>query len=113
MTKKAHGIALLFASGFAVALLAAAAVAQAAAPKIKIGANTDDVEKAKKAGFDYAELLVKNFTKLSDEEFAKFQEKHKAVGLPTPVGNNFIPAELKLVGPEVDKDKQMEWLRRR
>jgi sugar phosphate isomerase/epimerase len=83
---------------------------RAAQPKIKIGYNTDDVEKAKSFGFDYAELLVKNFTALSDEDFAKFVQKHKAVGLPTPVGNNFIPVELKLVGPEVDKAKQMEFV---
>jgi D-psicose/D-tagatose/L-ribulose 3-epimerase len=85
---------------------------RAAQPKIKIGYNTDDVEKAKSFGFDYAELLVKNFTALSDEDFAKFLQKHKAVGLPTPVGNNFIPVELKLVGPEVDKGKQMEFVKK-
>jgi D-psicose/D-tagatose/L-ribulose 3-epimerase len=93
-----------------VALVASPYDADAAPPKIKIGYNTDDVEKAKNIGFDYVELLVKNFTALSDEDFAKFQAKHKEVGLPTPVGNNFIPVELKLVGPEVDKDKQMAFV---
>jgi D-psicose/D-tagatose/L-ribulose 3-epimerase len=98
-----------------ISLLASAlafASAAQAAPKISIGYNTDDVEKAKKTGFDYAEVLVKNYTALSDEDFAKYLEKKKAVGLPTPVGNNFIPAELRLVGPDVDKDKQMEFVRR-
>jgi sugar phosphate isomerase/epimerase len=95
--------------GIAFGLPAAAA---AAGSKIKIGYNTDDLEKAKNTGFDYAEILVRNFTRLSDEEFAKFLEKHKAVGLPTPVGNNFIPMELKMVGPEIDKDKQIEYVRK-
>jgi D-psicose/D-tagatose/L-ribulose 3-epimerase len=81
----------------------------AAQPKIKIGYNTDDVEKAKNIGFDYAELLVKNFTALKDEDFEAFVAKHKAVGLPTPVGNNFIPAELKIVGPDIDPPKQTEF----
>ena len=49
---------------------------------------------------------------MSDEDFAKFLEKQKATGLPTPVGNNFIPADLKLVGPEIDKAKQMEFVRK-
>src|SRR3954468_23494117 len=102
----------LLVSVVGMTVLAFAPSLQAAQPKIKIGYNTDDVEKAKSFGFDYAELLVKNFTALSDEDFAKFLQKHKAVGLPTPVGNNFIPVELKLVGPEVDKDKQMAFVKK-
>ena len=103
----------LLSSACALALLVGAPALAAAAPaKIKIGYNTDDLEKAKGTGFDYAEILVRNFTRMSDEDFAKLLEKHKAVGLPTPVGNNFIPADLKLVGPEIDKDKQMEFVRK-
>jgi D-psicose/D-tagatose/L-ribulose 3-epimerase len=99
-------------------LLAAAAAAllawspALAAPKPTIGYNTDDLEKAKATGFDYAEVRVRNFTQMSDEDFAKFLEMKKKVGLPTPVGNNFIPADLKLVGPDIDKDKQMEFVRK-
>src|SRR5262245_52533671 len=81
-----------------------------AAPKIKVGYCTDDLEKAKAKGFDYVELGVRNFAKLSDEEFAKLLEKHKAVGIPTPVGNVFLPNEMKVVGPEIDKAKQMEYV---
>ena len=79
---------------------------------ITIGYNTDDLDKAKRTGFDYAEILVRNFASLTDEEFASFQAKHKAAGVPTPVGNNFIPADLKLVGPDIDKAKQMEYVKR-
>jgi sugar phosphate isomerase/epimerase len=92
------------------ALTGLAPRAHAAASPMTIGWNTDDLEKAKRTGFDYAEVLVKNFTALSDEDFAKFVEKHKAVGLPTPVGNNFIPADLKIVGPDIDKEKQMAFV---
>jgi sugar phosphate isomerase/epimerase len=102
----------LFTLAGALALAGLAATAQAAPPKIKIGYNTDDLEKAKRIGFDFAELLVRNFTAMSDEDFAKFLEKHKAVGLPTPVGNNFLPADLKLVGPEIDKEKQMAFVKK-
>jgi sugar phosphate isomerase/epimerase len=102
----------LFMSLLAVVLFAPASSVRAAQPKIKIGYNTDDVEKAKNNGFDYAELLVKNFTALSDAQFDEFLAKHKAVGLPTPVGNNFIPAELKIVGPDIQPAKQTEFVNR-
>jgi len=113
LLQKSPVVARVLSSALALALLGLTTGAQAAPPsKVKIGYNTDDLEKAKKTGFDFAEVLVKNFTALSDEDFAKFLEKHKAVGIPTPVGNNFIPVDLKLVGPEVDKDKQMEYVRK-
>ena len=96
---------------FALVAVAQPRTASAAkAPDVTIGYATDDLEKAKRAGFDYVELGVRNFVKLTDEEFAAFQEKHKTIGLPTPVGNNFIPSDIKVVGPEIDKAKQMEYV---
>jgi sugar phosphate isomerase/epimerase len=97
-------------AGFA--LLAGRAHAAPEAPKVAIGYCSDDLDKAKAGGFEYAELGVKNFTKLTDEEFAKLLEKQKAAGLPTPVGNLFLPAEIKVVGPELDKDKQMAYVQK-
>jgi D-psicose/D-tagatose/L-ribulose 3-epimerase len=99
-------------AAFALATLVATtpAAAAAAAPKVTIGSCTEDLDKAKKAGFDYVELGVRNFAKLSDEDFAKYEEKHKAAGIPTPVGNNFIPSDIKVVGPDTDKAKQMEYV---
>src|SRR5688572_11798978 len=94
-----------FAFSLLVTLVATPSV-NAAQPKIKIGYNTDDLEKAKNIGFDYAEVLVRNFTMMSDAKFEEFLAKHKAVGLPTPVGNNFIPADLPLVGPNIEPAKQ-------
>src|SRR5688572_14788043 len=66
-------------------------------PPITIGFCTDDLERAQAAGFDYAELGVRNFTALSEEAFRAFQARHKAVGLPTPVGYLFLPPEMKVV----------------
>jgi sugar phosphate isomerase/epimerase len=111
-TRRPPLLALLVLGSVAGLVSGLPAVAAAAGSKIRIGWNTDDLDKAKKTGFDYAEVLVRNYTRLSDEEFAKLLEKHKAVGLPTPVGNNFIPMELKMVGPEIDKDKQIEYVRK-
>ena len=91
---------------------APAARAAAAAKPLQIGLCTMEIDKAKAAGFDYAELGVKTFTAMPDDEFAKFQAKHKELGLPTPVANNFIPTEIKVVGPEVDEAKVLEYVKK-
>lgn len=86
-------------------------VSAADAP-LAIGYCTDDPQKAKDLGFDYAELGVRNFTALGEEEFAKFVERVRATGLPTPVGNVFFPGDMKLVGPEADHEKGLAWARK-
>jgi D-psicose/D-tagatose/L-ribulose 3-epimerase len=87
-------------------------VASAAAARNPIGYCTSDLEKAKKAGFEFAELAVKGFAAMPDDEFARFLAKHKEVGIPTPVGNNFLPGELKVVGPDVDEAKVMDYVKK-
>lgn len=100
----------------AVAVLAGAALGKAALveahPGVAIGYCTDDLEGAKAAGFAYAELGVRNFTALSTEEFSKLLVRHKAVGLATPVGYLFLPTDMKVVGPELDESRQMDYVRR-
>ena len=85
--------------------------ASAAEKPLAIGYCTDDPQKAKDLGFDYAELAVRNFTALSDEDFATFAEKVRAAGLPTPVGNVFFPGDMVLVGPQADHEKGLAWAR--
>jgi D-psicose/D-tagatose/L-ribulose 3-epimerase len=97
--------ALLAGGLVATALALPAAPAPAAPPKVAVGYCTMELEKAKAAGFDYVELGVRNFAKMSDEEWAKFVERHKAAGISTPVANTFLPAEIKIVGPDADKDR--------
>jgi D-psicose/D-tagatose/L-ribulose 3-epimerase len=82
----------------------------AAAEKVRFGYCGDDLEKAKQAGFDYVEMPVRDFARLSDEDFAKLLEKHRAARIPTPVGNVFLPGNLKVVGPEIDKAAQMAYV---
>jgi D-psicose/D-tagatose/L-ribulose 3-epimerase len=96
-------------SALFLALLGASLMAggqAVAAPKVAIGYCTMDLEKAKAAGFDYVELGTRNFTKMSDEDWAKFLERHKAAGIPTPVANTFLPGEIKIVGPDAEKDRE-------
>jgi len=79
---------------------------------VKVGRCTDvdKLEETKAAGFEYAELGTSKIAKLSEEELAAALAKHKEVGLPTPVANLFIPADLKVVGPDVNEKALMEYV---
>src|SRR3954470_16398724 len=58
------------------------------------------LEIAKAAGFDYVELGTTELMALSDADFDAAVEQVKAVGIPTPNANLFLPGSLKLTGPE-------------
>jgi sugar phosphate isomerase/epimerase len=77
-----------------------------------IGYCTSDLAKAKAAGFDFAEIGIRDLVKLSDEDFDTWVAAHHATGLPTPAGYLFLPAEPKIVGPDVDHDRLMAYVRR-
>lgn len=81
------------------------AAAAPAALDVKVGrcADVDKLEESKAAGFDYVELGTRNIMKLSDADFEAALAKAKAVGLPTPVANVFLPNEIKVVGPDVNE----------
>jgi sugar phosphate isomerase/epimerase len=65
------------------------------------------VETAKAAGFDYVELGVTEIAALSDEEFEAALARVKQAGIPTPNANLFIPASMKLTGPEAADPEQV------
>ena len=69
-----------------------------------------DLAAAKSAGFDYVELPVRDIARMSDEEFGRAVDAQEYVGLPTPVANNFLPADLKIAGRAVDKPRQNSYL---
>src|SRR4051794_31798856 len=73
------------------------------------GSAPDD---AKAAGFEYVELAMQDVLSLSDEEFDKAAARFAALGVPAVVGYNVVPAELMLVGPDADKEKQDAHLRK-
>lgn len=56
------------------------------------------------AGFEYVELHVGRFLKPEEDEAAFLPQLRRiqAASLPCPVANCFIPAHLKLTGPQVD-----------
>ena len=75
-----------------------------------IGYCTSDLAQAKAAGFDFAEVGIRDLVKLSDEDFDKWVAAHRATGLPTPAGYLFLPAEPKIVGPDVDHARVMAYV---
>ena len=67
-----------------------------------VGKDTDKIAALKKAGFDYAEVSLSALAAMSDEEFETFSAKTAAIGMHVEATNGFFPAELRLVGADVD-----------
>jgi D-psicose/D-tagatose/L-ribulose 3-epimerase len=83
-------------------------------PKVRIGycGRLQDIDAVKAAGFDYLEVRVSEVAALSDADFAATVAKFKQVGLPVLSANLFIPGDIKVTGPNIDKGRQMEYVRR-
>src|SRR5438105_11491973 len=84
------------------------------AAKVKVGYCTPlkNLEAAKAAGFDYVELGATEIAALSDADFDAAAARIKALGIPTPAANNFLPATLKVTGPQIDTEAQMAHVRK-
>ncbi|HET7220899.1 MAG TPA: sugar phosphate isomerase/epimerase [Vicinamibacterales bacterium] len=98
----------------ALALLTNVRAAEQAG-KVLIGycVGLTGLETAKAAGFDYAELGVTEIAALSDADFDAALERVKAVGIPTPNANLFLPATLRLTGPQsATPDEQMAYVKK-
>jgi D-psicose/D-tagatose/L-ribulose 3-epimerase len=67
---------------------------------------------AKAAGFDYVELATSEIAGLSDAEFEQAAAQIRQVGLPIPAMNLFLPATLKVTGPDINRDEQMAYVRK-
>ena len=82
--------------------------------KVRIGYCTtvEKLEAAKAAGFDYVELSTTQIAAMSDADFEAAAAKIKEIGLPTPTANLFLPAALKVTGPQTDPEQQMAHVRK-
>jgi sugar phosphate isomerase/epimerase len=97
----------------AAILLLMAAIAHTATPPVPglpIGRCVRVVgvtapEDAKTVGFEYVELALQDMLPLPPAEFEKQVTRIKSLGIPAISGYGFLPAELKVVGPEVDAKK--------
>ena len=99
-----------------VALLGCVAFVALAQPKAKVRIGycgpLKDIDAVKAAGFDYMEVRTSEVAALSDADFENVAAKFKRVGLPVLAANLFIPANIKVTGPNIDKERQMEYVRR-
>ncbi len=94
-----------------IACVGLAALAQPAG-KVRIGycGRVTDVTAVKAAGFDYMELRTTEVAALSDADYESLAAELKRLALPVPAANYFLPAEIKVTGPSIDKNRQMEYL---
>ncbi|MCL2507682.1 MAG: sugar phosphate isomerase/epimerase [Oscillospiraceae bacterium] len=68
------------------------------------GNNPERAKIAGELGFDFAELGVNGYARMSDEEFAAFHEGMVAAGIPCEAANGFVPGDIKLVGDAADAE---------
>jgi D-psicose/D-tagatose/L-ribulose 3-epimerase len=105
-----------FATSVLVALLAVLSLAHPTGQHhhVQVGLCTalKDVDAAKAAGFEYLELGTSEIAALSDADFESAVAHIKQLGLPVPVTNLFLPATLKVTGPEVNPDEQIRYVRK-
>jgi D-psicose/D-tagatose/L-ribulose 3-epimerase len=82
--------------------------------RVQVGVCTPlkDIDAAKTAGFEYLELGTSEITALSDADFDAALSRVKQLGLPVPVTNLFLPATLKVTGPEVDPEAQLRYVQK-
>lgn len=107
MQRKLAALSVVF--GLAVLPLAG----QAGRNQIGYCVGLKGLELAKAAGFDYVELGTSEIAALSDAEFEAAAAHVKAVGIPTPNANLFLPANLKITGVEAASvEAQMAYVRK-
>jgi D-psicose/D-tagatose/L-ribulose 3-epimerase len=96
-----------------LACLALAALPQSRS-KVRIGycGRLKDIDAVKAAGFDYMEVRTSEVAALSDADYERAAAKFKQVALPVLSANLFLPADIKVTGPNIDKERQMEYVRR-
>lgn len=63
-------------------------------------------EEAQAAGFDYVEIGASKVAALSEEEFEALGRQVQQLRVPVAAANLFFPGTIKIVGPEVDRQKQ-------
>lgn len=101
---KAAALVVLLAFGLS---LPAPQVPPAAGVAVGYCTGLANLEGAKAAGFDYVELSTTEIANLPDADFEAAAAKIKALALPTPAANLFIPAAIKVTGPETNPAQQM------
>ena len=86
---------------------------QAQRPAVQVGYCTSlgNIDAAKAAGFAYVELSTTEIAGLSDDAFDRAAARIRQIGMPVPATNLFLPASLKVTGPDVAAAAQMTYVR--
>jgi D-psicose/D-tagatose/L-ribulose 3-epimerase len=71
-----------------------------------VRARAEAFADAKRAGFEYVDLAMQDVLGLSDQDFEELAAALTRLDLRALSGYNPIPAELRLVGPDIDRTKQ-------
>lgn len=71
-----------------------------------------NIDAARAAGFEYVELSTSEIAALSDADYEQAVARIRQVGLPVPAANLFLPATLKVTGPDVDREQQMAYVKK-
>jgi sugar phosphate isomerase/epimerase len=74
--------------------------------------NVTTPEEAKQVGFEYLELALQNLLPLSDEDFAKQVARIRAIELPATSAYGFLPADIRVVGTNINRVQLEEVVRR-
>ncbi|MCI8332454.1 MAG: sugar phosphate isomerase/epimerase [Clostridiales bacterium] len=70
--------------------------------KLGICCSAEQAPVAKKLGYDYWELNVRQIAQMEESEFAAYRQQVLAVGLPAEAGNCFFPADIRVTGEQAD-----------
>lgn len=101
-------------SAATTAVIACVGLPALAQPASKVGIGycgpLKDIAAAKAAGFDYMEVRTSEVAALSDADYESVAVKLRQLALPVQAAYWFLPAEIKVTGPSIDKNRQMEYL---
>ncbi len=78
--------------------------------QIGVCVDPDRFESAQAMGFDYVETNASKVAALSDEDFEKLAAQVARLRIPLAASMSFIPAAIKLTGPDVDPARQMAYV---
>ncbi len=79
-------------------------------PRVGVCLDAAKFDAARAAGFDYVEIGASKVAGLPEEEFRQLARQVEQLPIPVAAANTFIPGTIKIVGPEVDKQKQEEYV---
>jgi sugar phosphate isomerase/epimerase len=100
--------------GLVLAAMLAGTHGSAQGHRVQVGYCTPlrNLDAARAVGFEYVELSTSEIAGLSDADYEQAAARVRQVGLPVPVTNLFLPATLKVTGPDVDREQQMAYVRK-